>query len=63
MSLPPASTFAPPASAYAEKLPIKVSAGRLGPLENIKTGGEDPSRLSGAIAYVKTCRSSSPLAV
>ena len=37
-----------------EKYLIKSPPASLGPLENIKTGGEDPYWLSGPIAYVKT---------
>ena len=40
---------------------IKSPPAASGPLENIKTGGEDPSQLSGAIGYVKTLGSSPPL--
>ena len=35
-----------------KKYLIKSPPAASGPLEKIKTGGEDPSRLSGAIAYV-----------
>ena len=43
-----------------KKYLIKSPPAASGPLENIKTGGEDPSRLSGAIGYVKTWGSSPP---
>ena len=43
-----------------KKYLIKSPPAALGPLENIKKGGEDPSWLSGPIAYVKKWGSSPP---
>ena len=50
---PPPAVRRPPRP-MPKKYLIESPPAASGPLENIKTGGEDPSRLSGAIGYVKT---------